>query len=82
MLSKIDYRDSFRETKTNIASYYDEKDCDILMNQLYDSTSSEVYSQVRQKLAKILSNGLDSKEQVDKVTTCLLYTSPSPRDRG
>ena len=71
MLSKIDYRDSFRETKTNIASYYDEKDCDILMNQLYDSTSSEVYSQVRQKLAKILSNGLDSKEQVDKVTTLL-----------
>ena len=39
MLSKIDYRDSFQETKTNIASYYDEKDCDILMNQLYDSTS-------------------------------------------
>ena len=41
------------------------------MNQLYDSTSGEVYYQVRQKLAKILSNGLDSKEQVDKVTTLL-----------
>ena len=40
MLSKIDYRDSFQETKTNIGSYYDKKDCDLLMNQLYDSTVS------------------------------------------
>ena len=71
MLAKIDYRDSFRESSNNNASYYDEKDCERLMSLVYDQSSGVGYNKVHKQLVKVLSNGLDCKEQVNKVSALL-----------
>ena len=71
MLAKIDYRDSFRESSNNNAFYYDEKDCERLMSLVYDQSSGVGYNKVHKQLVKVLSNGLDNKEQVNKVSALL-----------
>ncbi len=44
------------------------------------NTDDELFKDVR--IRKAFSLAIDRKQFVEQVTNCLLYTSPSPRDRG
>ena len=77
----VDFSD-FKSFKNIIEDYFNENDIDILINntQGVSSAASDVYKRQIEK-GSSLSEHHHIHEQIMHVLDCLLYTSPSPRDK-
>ena len=66
----------------SVAQVYAAAGCTVRCFDPDPTTGASLANRVRTNLKQMAAAGLSSRDDIEHVVSCLLYTSPSPRDRG